>query len=719
METEPAFKKMDTVVKLDSCSEAVVKVEDDEKDEKGKKKKRKKGEEPEEEELDESMLDWWSKYFASIETLTEALKAQEAALSDSEEKEDMDIADGGAEDSLVKSPKKGKGKKDKKRQAVDPFEKKKPKLDELKVYPKELESEFDNFEDWLHTFSLFRGKGGDDDDQNVTDEDRIVGKFKGSLCMYKVSDETQREMNFDSNLGMFQNIPNNDPINVLVRIYVVRATDLHPADINGKADPYIAIKLGKTEIKDKENYISKQLNPLFGKSFDVEVTFPMDSTLTVSIYDWDLVGTDDLIGETKLDLENRFYSKHRATCGISSSYAIHGYNVWRDPMKPTQILAKLCKDGKLDGPHYGPEGRVKVENRVFMAPTEIEDENGLKKKTDEHLALSVLRHWEEIPKAGCKLVPEHVETRPLLHPDKPGIEQGRIEMWVDMFPKDKTAPGPALDISPRKPKKFELRVIIWNTDEVVLEDDDIFTGEKSSDIFVRGWLKGQQEDKQDTDVHYHSITGEGNFNWRFIYPFDYLVAEEKIVISKKESMFAWDETEYKIPPRLNLQVWDADHFSADDFLGAIELDLNRFPRGAKTAKQCTIEMVTNEAEMPLVSIFKQKRIKGWWPFVARNEEDEFELTGKVEAELHLLTGEEAEKSPAGEGRNEPEPLEKPNRPDVALLWFLIPLKAAKHLVCDQYRWLTIKIVTALLLLAILALFLYNMPGYMVKKMLGA
>lgn len=46
-------------------------------------------------------------------------------------------------------------------------------------------------------------------------------------------------------------------------------------------------------------------------------------------------------------------------------------------MKPTHILAKLCKDGKLDGPQYGPGGRVKVENRVFMAPTEIEDENGI------------------------------------------------------------------------------------------------------------------------------------------------------------------------------------------------------------------------------------------------------------------------------------------------------------------------------------------------------
>ncbi|KAI4799190.1 hypothetical protein KUCAC02_017861 [Chaenocephalus aceratus] len=679
LDPEPGFKKMETVVKLDSCSDAVVKVEDDDKGAK-------------------------------------ILKSQEAALSDSEDKDDMDITDGDIKpDEPPVKAKRGKGKKKK---TIDPFEKKKQKLDELKVYPKELESEYDNFEDWLHSFNLFRGKGGDDEDQSGSDEDRIVGKFKGSMCMYKVSDDMPRDMSFDSNMGMFQNIPHNDPINILVRIYVIRATDLHPADINGKADPYIAIKLGKTEIKDKENYISKQLNPLFGKSFDVEATFPMDSTLTVSIYDWDLVGTDDLIGETKLDLENRFYSKHRATCGLTSSYAIHGYNVWRDPMKPTQILAKLCKDGKLDGPHYGPAGRVKVENRVFMAPTEIEDENGLKRQTEEHLALTVLKHWEEIPKAGCKLVPEHVETRPLLHPDKPGIEQGRIEMWVDMFPKDMTAPGPALDISPRRPKKFELRVIVWNTDEVVLEDDDIFTGEKSSDIFVRGWLKGQQEDKQDTDVHYHSITGEGNFNWRYVYPFDYLMAEEKIVISKKESMFAWDETEYKIPARLNLQVWDADHFSADDFLGAIELDLNRFPRGAKTAKQCTLEMVTNQGEMPSISIFKQKRIKGWWPFVARNEDDEFELTGKVEAELHLLTGEEAERSPVGEGRNEPDPMEKPNRPDIALLWFLIPFKAAKHLICDQYRWLTIKLFSALLLLAILGIFLYSMPGYMVKKMMG-
>lgn len=47
------------------------------------------------------------------------------------------------------------------------------------VYPKELESEFDNFEDWLHTFNLLRGKTGDDE-EGCTEEERIVGRFKVS-----------------------------------------------------------------------------------------------------------------------------------------------------------------------------------------------------------------------------------------------------------------------------------------------------------------------------------------------------------------------------------------------------------------------------------------------------------------------------------------------------------------------------------------------------------
>ncbi|XP_060603705.1 otoferlin-like isoform X1 [Ruditapes philippinarum] len=589
----------------------------------------------------------------------------------------------------------------------------------LQVFPNELESqpEFNGFKDWLHTFELYRGKNMGNE---VSDEGRIVGKFKGSLKIYKIplpaDIEDKTITGGDPSFGLFQGLPGNEPIKVLVRVYVVKGNDLHPADMNGKADPYLVIRLGNTTLNDKENYISKQLNPVFGKCFEIEATFPMESLLTVQVYDWDLVGMDDLIGETKVDLENRYYSRHRATCGISKKFDVSGYNGWRDPVKPTQILSKLCKDGKVDGPHYQP-GRVRVENRIFTAPIEeFEEEDGQRKSMDEHLALAVLNHWEEIPKVGCKLVPEHIETRPLYNPEKPGIEQGKIEMWVDMFPMDMPAPPPAVEISPRKPKSYELRCIIWNTDDVVLEDDAFFTGEKMSDIYVKGWIKGQ-EDMQSTDIHYRSLTGEGNFNWRFIFPFDYLVAEEKIVISRKETLFSWDETETKIPARLNLQVWDADHFSADDFLGALTLDLNRFPRGAKSSKLCTLNMLKNDGSVPQMSLFKQKRVKGWWPFAVKNEQtDELELTGKVEAEMHLFTSDEAEKHPAGQGRNEPDPLEKPNRPDGSFIWFLNPLKSIRYILWHNYKWMIIKILIILLLAALLVLFFYAMPGYTVKKM---
>jgi len=52
--------------------------------------------------------------------------------------------------------------------------------------------------------------------------------------------------------------------------------------------------------------------------------------------------------------------------------------------------------------------------------------------------------------------------------------------------------------------RYELRVIIWNTRDVILDETSI-TGERMSDIYVKGWMSGLYDDRQKTDVHYRFI----------------------------------------------------------------------------------------------------------------------------------------------------------------------------------------------------------------------
>jgi hypothetical protein len=37
-------------------------------------------------------------------------------------------------------------------------------------------------------------------------------------------------------------------------------------------------------------------------------------------------------------------------------------------------------------------------------------------------------------------------------------------------------------------------------------------------------------------------------------------------------------------------------------------------------------MLRTDGSVPMVSIFKQKRVKGWWPFYVKKENEEMELT---------------------------------------------------------------------------------------------
>uniref|UniRef100_A0A674H274 Uncharacterized protein n=1 Tax=Taeniopygia guttata TaxID=59729 RepID=A0A674H274_TAEGU len=153
-----------------------------------------------------------------------------------------------------------------------------------------------------------------------------------------------------------------------------------------------------------------------------------------------------------------------------------------------------------------------------------------------------------MPGYGYKLVPEHVEIQSLYNPENPGLvvfavfsHQGSLHMWIDMFPNNVPAPPP-VNIKPRLPVSYELRVIIWNTDNVILDDVNPVKGEPSSNIYVKSWIKRLDHDKQEMDVHFNSLTG-------------YLPAE-KITYKKKDSIFSMEESEFQEPAVLVLQVCD-------------------------------------------------------------------------------------------------------------------------------------------------------------------
>ena len=306
-----------------------------------------------------------------------------------------------------------------------------------------------------------------------------------------------------------------------------------------------------------------------------------------------------------------------------------------------------------------------------------------------------------------------------------------------------------------------------------------------SDIYVKAWIEGREDEAQETDVHYRSLDGTGNFNWRMIFPVDYLDVETCHVVKKKSilpSLGGGGVVEEKRKPTIVFQVWDNDMFSADDFLGEFRLDLTATPVPAKTAEKCQLDILPEirrkleerarkkeKEEMEsqskkldeeksfvrkcfpfvcdrsgysllsddalsagksaqssnCVNLFEQKRIKGFFPFVAADEASSAdggpELAGKLEVELEVVTSFESESHPAGKGREEPNAnptLDPPQRPETSFLWIASPWKSLKHVIWKKFRKFIVKFLVIALITVFILLLLYSLPETINKKIWG-
>lgn len=65
-----------------------------------------------------------------------------------------------------------------------------------------------------------------------------------------------------------------------------------------------------------------------------------------------------------------------------------GYNAWRDCLKPSELLTKLCRENSLEDPQFRP-GRITVAGRVFTGKTLFMDEGEKTEGTSEGTSSSL------------------------------------------------------------------------------------------------------------------------------------------------------------------------------------------------------------------------------------------------------------------------------------------------------------------------------------------
>lgn len=146
-----------------------------------------------------------------------------------------------------------------------------------------------------------------------------------------------------------------------------------------------------------------------------------------------------------------------------------------------------------------------------------------------------------------------IETRELKHMSSK-MNQGVIDMWVDIDPANKTSDvGKVWDIQREPENQFEVRLAVFKCTNVPNED-----WEGTTDAYIKCFIS--DKDKQETDTHYRCTTGNPSFNYRLLF----------------------GVTTPTIKPFiLTMQCWDRDLLKSNDLICQWELNITEMVRDSK------------------------------------------------------------------------------------------------------------------------------------------
>ena len=154
-------------------------------------------------------------------------------------------------------------------------------------------------------------------------DEKYYGKFKGLIRIVEKDKQLEYEKEIkDSqekgdkekmkNLNKYEKLQKKliTKNSVVVRIYVLELNELAKRDTFSDSDPYIKILLNDKEvINERKNYQEDKKNCKWYKHYDIPAEIPGSSSLKLEVWDWDEILSDDLIGSTTIDLEDRYFNE--------------------------------------------------------------------------------------------------------------------------------------------------------------------------------------------------------------------------------------------------------------------------------------------------------------------------------------------------------------------------------------------------------------------------
>ncbi|PFH33895.1 ferlin family protein [Besnoitia besnoiti] len=187
------------------------------------------------------------------------------------------------------------------------------------------------------------------------------------------------------------------------------------------------------------------------------------------------------------------------------------------------------------------------------------------------------------------------------------VSHGTLRGFFEIMRSEYAQLHPPYTLASAEPDEYQLRVVIWRVKAVPLDDNS------SISLFVRTiyQLEESSEVVKDTDTHYNSRDGTAVYNWRMV--FDVLIPAQI--------------------PVLKLQIWNYALLSSTEPIGESNLDLTAdFFRARKRQQNYRVPKMWVRCSHPAH--------KG-------------KLRGSIEMEASILPREEAEYTPVGNGREEP------------------------------------------------------------------